>query len=278
MTIVNKAGEFTNCFTFEAKDFELTKNSQIRTFVTFPDTVGAGTIAIDQEGSLYTPTFNILDEINAGFLNYPDLYRITKTASRSIIVDRIKGQIGSVFLDDSGILYPVLRSAQEINPLSTNENEIALIEHDGFEINKPVGIYVTYVKTIFLTDKMGSTIIKIDPTGLSSLFASVVNNPRGITGDEMGNLYISHDNQDGTISKISPDGSISLFANILTFRPEQYNLPHAMWVGHITYYNSNLYVCGISTDRVYKVAMNGTVEVFTGSGERGIPRGRTLTA
>ena len=51
-----------------------------------------------------------------------------------------------------------------------------------------------------------------------------------------------------------------------------------MWVGHITYYNSNLYVCGMSTDRVYKVTMVGKVEVFAGSGERGIPRGGALTA
>ena len=89
MTIVYEAEEFNNSFTFEANDFELTNNSQIRTFITFPDTVGAGTITIDQEGSLYIPTVNILDKINAGFLNYSDLYRITKTASRSIIVDRI---------------------------------------------------------------------------------------------------------------------------------------------------------------------------------------------
>ena len=67
---------------------------------------------------------------------------------------------------------------------------------------------------------MASAIIKMDPTGVSSLFASVVNNLRGITSDEMGNLYISHDNQDEIITKISTDGSTSLFANIPTFRPE----------------------------------------------------------
>ena len=278
LTVADKSEEFNNSYVFEAKSFELTNNNQINTFVTFPDTVGAGNISIDSDGILYVPSFNVLDELSFGFRNPSSIFRITSSASRSTLVDKVEGQIGSIFIDDSNLLYPVLRSSQQIGNLQTTENEIEPITYQGYEMDDPVGIYVNPDKNIFVTDKERNTIIKITPDGDASLYASVLSNPRGITGDESGNLYISHDNQDGTITKISPDGSTSLFANIPTYKPEEYTLPYAMWVGHINYHNEHLYVCGMSTDRVYKISMSGAVEVFAGSGERGIPRGGATTA
>ena len=112
----------------------------------------------------------------------------------------------------------------------------------------------------------------------SSVFAAGSNCPRGITGDENGNLYISHNDESGTITKITSDGTVSVLATIPTHKPATYPLEFIMWVGYITYHKGNLYVAGQSTDRIYKISLEGEVSVFAGSGQRGIPRGGALTA
>ena len=278
LTVTDDPKQYNNSFSFESTSFELSINNQIKTFVTLADTIGAGIISIDANDNLYVPTFNILDELGAGFSSNSSIIRISKNASLSTILRNIDGQVGGVHIDENDQLFSVLRTSQEIGVSSATGSEMDLIEPQGFRILDPVGLYISPDKTLYVADKRGSAILKITEQGETSLLASVENNPRGITGDDSGNLYISHDNQQGTITKITPDGDVSTLANIPTYIPADYTIEYVMWVGHITYHDDFLYVAGMSTDRIYKVSLDGAVEVFAGSGTRGIPRGGALTA
>jgi len=93
-----------------------------------------------------------------------------------------------------------------------------------------------------------------------------------------GNLYVSHNSEDGIISKIDAIGEVSQFATIPVKRPENYDQEFLQWLGYLQYHEGDLYAAAMSTDRIYKVDQNGEVSVFAGSGERGIPRGGILTA
>ena len=71
----------------------------------------------------------------------------------------------------------------------------------------------------------GGSINEYTPTGVQSLFASGLSQPRGMAFDRFGNLLVANSTLDvnqtlqGTIIKISPGGVQSLFANVLAQGP-----------------------------------------------------------
>jgi sugar lactone lactonase YvrE len=56
------------------------------------------------------------------------------------------------------------------------------------------------------------TILKFTPAGSESIFASGLNNPRGLTFDSQGNLFVTEING-GDVLKFTPSGSASVFVN-----------------------------------------------------------------
>jgi DNA-binding beta-propeller fold protein YncE len=123
----------------------------------------------------------------------------------------------------------------------------------------------------------GGSINEYTPTGVQSLFASGLSQPRGMAFDRFGNLLVANSTLDvnqtlqGTIIKISPGGVQSLFANVLAQGPigvflEGLAFDHA----------GNLFVMAINLDdpnlasTIYKFTPDGTQSTFgsvTGQGE-----------
>jgi len=46
-----------------------------------------------------------------------------------------------------------------------------------------------------------------------------------------------------------------------------------MYLGYLQYNQGFIYVAGMSTNFIYRVSMDGTIDEFAGSGVRGLPRG-----
>ena len=123
----------------------------------------------------------------------------------------------------------------------------------------------------------GGSINEYTSTGVQSLFASGLSQPRGMAFDRFGNLLVANSTLDvnqtlqGTIIKISPGGVQSLFANVLAQGPigvflEGLAFDHA----------GNLFVMAINLDdpnlasTIYKFTPDGTQSTFgsvTGQGE-----------
>lgn len=185
--------------------------------------------------------------------------------------------LGGNYTDDQdGIYQSVLSSGQVLK--IDSEGIPTQMTFSGFQLNKADGVFVDKDHNVFVVDPFINTIAKITPDGESIKYAIVPSSPKGITGDNEGNIYVSHNSEEGVISKINVNGEVSQFATIPVQFPENYNAEFIQWLGYLVFHQGDLYVASMSTDRIYKVDENGNVSVFAGSGERGIPRGGVLTA
>ncbi|MBD3162971.1 MAG: T9SS type A sorting domain-containing protein, partial [Candidatus Eisenbacteria bacterium] len=81
-----------------------------------------------------------------------------------------------------------------------------------------------------------------------------------------GNLYVANFGN-GDVLRITMDGTVQPFVTI----PGDNN-------GHLTYHDGLFYVAARDANQIYTVTMDGEVELFAGSGERGIVDGSLLEA
>ena len=97
------------------------------------------------------------------------------------------------------------------------------------------------------------------PEGVSTPYASSVlfNCPNGVAIDTLGNLYVANFGN-GSVIKVDTNRVVTLFASITGGNN-----------GHITYANDEFYVVGRSANQIYRVALDGTVSLLAGTGQRG---------
>lgn len=117
----------------------------------------------------------------------------------------------------------------------------------------------------------GDTVIKITPSGETSVFSSggYLLAPVGIAIDDEQNIYTGNINN-GVITKISPNGEQEVYAKIESA---------AGWViGHLEYANGYLYATGLDDAKVYRIASNGRIKVLAKSKATVNPNGITFDA
>lgn len=237
---------------------------------------GGGSISIDANNNLYMGSYNVLDE----FLDdAEDVFPVIRIGSTGISDEFSMpfDLLGGNDVSDDGLLYQAELKTGNLFKINIG-GDVSDLKLTGYKLNSADGIFIDHEENIFVVDSKVNTIAKISPAGNSERFAMVSKQAKGICGDEFGNLYVSHNSEDGSITKISADGDVTNFANVPVKRPENYNLEFLQWLGYIEYHEENLYVASMSTDRVYKIDMTGNVIPFVGSGKRGIPRGGAMTA
>ncbi|MFM7079373.1 MAG: NHL repeat-containing protein, partial [Bacteroidota bacterium] len=158
---------------------------------------------------------------------------------------------------------------------STNGNGTAA------SFNNPYGIACDPLGNIYIANRFGHTIRKIDLAGNVTTFAgsgipgasdgngasATFNEPWGIACDSSGNLYIA-DTKNYKIRKISPQGTVTTIAGIGTFGVTngiaalaQFGFPAGITV---TPDGSIIYVSDRMTSTIRKIE-NGTVTTFAGS-------------
>ena len=265
----------SNVFLMSSESFSLSNNNLLTNHgrtINF----GGGSISIDANDNLYMGSYNVLDE----FLDdAEDVYPVIKIGSTgnsdefSLPFDLLGGNDVS---DNDELFQTELKTGKILK--IDGQGNVAEFELTGYNLNSADGLFIDIEKNMFVVDPRVNTIAKISPDGNSERYVMVPNQPKGICGDELGNLYVSHNSAEGLISKISPDGDVSNFAVVPVKRPENYDLEFLQWQGYITYHKEKLYVASMSADRIYQIDMSGNVTPFVGSGKRGIPRGGALTA
>jgi hypothetical protein len=70
----------------------------------------------------------------------------------------------------------------------------------------------TRAESVFVSDYVEGTVIRYDPDGRSSVYASGLANPYAMAFDQGGNLYVAEDIV-GSIVRISASGDVSVFAS-----------------------------------------------------------------
>lgn len=276
VSVARDQKERSNSLLLSESPVRLFQNNQLSDFTRSFDG-GAGSLARTSTGAIVMGDYNIIGELSDDGSEEYSMFRFDNDGS----VDILRGPyqlLGGNHGDSEGNVYQSILNQARVLKIGPNAEQLTIVLNNP-RVTGNDGVYVNDEQEMFVVNPGSATVLKWNlETGENDTFARLAESPRGITADEAGNLYISHNLESGLISKITPEGEVSEFAQIPTFRPEFYTVEYLMWVGYLTYYDNALYVAGMSTDRVYKVSMTGEVSVFVGSGTRGIPRGGALTA
>lgn len=219
---------------------------------------GAGGLAIDKDGNLYTADFGW--KLNGGGKGGDKIYKISGKGEVSLFCRKMRGASGNTF-DSKGNLYQSSIGGNFISKIST-EAKVSVIARSG--LRNPVGIAVDDDGNLFVCNCGSNTIQKITPDGKSTQYckSNLFRCPNGIARGKDGVLYVCNFGN-GDVIKISTDGK----ASRLTTLPGGNN-------GHLTLHEGYLFVVARSDNRIYKVDLEGNATYFVGSGARGKADGK----
>jgi sugar lactone lactonase YvrE len=162
--------------------------------------------------------------------------------------------------------------------------------------NQPFGLTVDALGNTYVADETNNLIRKITPQGAVSTLAgqagvagsddgrgasATFNMPADLVVDAKGNVFVA-DMGNNCIRKISPDGTVSLFAGDPANpgwadgpgATAEFIHPQGLVLGP----DGNLYVADTSNNMIRKIAPDGTVSTYAGSGQARLTDGVGATA
>ena len=231
-----------------------TKQTAIRVETLADDIdAGSGGVAVDSKGSVYTADFG--SRLGMGGTGGHRVYKITPDGKAKLFAKGFKGASGNCFDKDGNLFQSNIRG----NLISkvTPDGKVTTFCQEG--LFNPVGIIIDKDGNFFVGNCGSMSIQKITPDGKSSTFvkSNLLKCPNGITMDKERNLYVATFFS-GDVIKITPDAKASKLATL----PGNNN-------GHLTFHQGSLYVVARSAHQIYKVSLDGKVELLAGTGKRG---------
>ena len=208
---------------------------------------GIGGVAIDNLGLIYVSDFGT------------NVWRISQGGQVTLLTDSLYASSGNA-IDQNGDLLQASHFNGALYKISRTGEITTIVEG---ELEGPVGVAVNSEGMIFVTNCWANNIVKINGENEVTVFSEEPEYvcPNGLTFDRQGNLYnVNFDNT--VITKISPEGEASVFTT----------LP-GIGNSHIAFSKGFFYVTQIFEHRIFKVASDGSFEVFVGDGTVGLSDG-----
>lgn len=213
---------------------------------------GSGGITVAPNGDVYTSDFGPV----LGRSPEPGtkIFKISPAGEATLFADGLNGASGSEWGADGAFYQSNIRG----NVVSRIRNgKVETFATEGFQ--SPVGI-VQKSDGSFLVANCGSASIqRVLPDGSTERFvqSSLLACPNGITLDGDGNAYVANF-MNGNVVKITANGEASVLAEI----PGNNN-------GHLYFRDGVLWVVARSAHQIYRVTLDGEVELIAGSGAKG---------
>ncbi|MEM1328275.1 MAG: hypothetical protein AAGI23_20140 [Bacteroidota bacterium] len=247
---------------FEEEEKEL----QLTTIISnFP---ANGAVSVDDEGNVYVSEYGTLIGRSG---NGRRIFKLSPTGEILETLTDMSGPMGTK-KDSKGNLYVN-------NDNNMIRGQVTQITPEGErEIFAPIlgwpsSITIDPQDNLYITNYTKPTIHKITPDGTAAVF---VEDDRlagcvGIDLDSECNLIVSNF-VTADIYKIDQEKNITLIANIPDIVVQNFG------IGYLAVVDDVIYATGIAVSKIFKVSMDGEVEVFAGTGEAGQTDGKVLEA
>ncbi len=223
---------------------------------------GSGGIEVDARGYVFTADFGAVlgDPNTAG----SKVFRISPEGKAELFVDGFDGASGNA-IDANGVYYQSNIRGSFVSRVSS-EGEITEFVTEG--IDAPVGLIFDSEGTLFVANCGSGSIQKVSPDGGSERWvqSSLLACPNGITHDGSGTFYVANF-YNGDVIRITAEGEVSKLATL----PGGNN-------GHLVYHEGILLVVARSAHQIFRVGLDGSIELVAGSGDKGGADGPALEA
>ncbi len=229
---------------------------------------GNGAVSVDKQGNVYVSEYGRF--VNTG----GNGSRIFKFSPEGTILDTIKGLSGPMGTakDSKGNLYvnndnnTVRGQVLRISPGGEREVIAAI---DGW----PSSMTIDTNDNLYISNYTAPTINKVTKDGQVSVYAS---DPRlagtvGIDLDSKGNVIVANF-ATADIFSINSQGEIRLIANIPNIVVQDFG------IGYLTIIDDYIFATGIAVNYIYKVSLDGEIEIIAGNGEAAQTDGLVLEA
>lgn len=260
MTLAGVTSGLTNGLSSISSPLTLDQVSAVST-LTSDISGGSGGMDVDANGNIYMADFGATLSSAPG----TKVFKITPEGEVSIFADGLVGASGNDF-DANGNLIQANIGSGTVSQI-TPDGSVTTIT-TGF--SQPVGVTVDENGDFFVCNCASNSISKVSDNGNTvSTFVSsaLMNCPNGIDMDNEGNLYVASFSSNNLV-KINPNGE----ASVLTTLPSTNN-------GHLLINGNFIYVISRGLHQIHRVPLDGsTVDLFAGSGTRGIMNGGLLEA
>jgi len=145
-------------------------------------------------------------------------------------------------------------------------------EEVGSGFNQPVAFLqsTTDDNIAYISAYGSNSLHRLDlSTKESTLLASNqgINGPDGLLFDEDNNILIANFNNH-RINRVEEDGTVSLFANV----------PSGGFMGYMAKYGDKIFVCSVTSKRIFRIDGNGDIVHIAGNGASGSADGNALNA
>ena len=173
-------------------------------------------VATDSAGNVF---------VGAVILNNPHspgtIYKFAADGTRSIF-GSVPGLFGLAF-DSAGNLFAAALNDQTIYKFTPEGTRSIFVSSSAFTATQfPIGLAFDSADNLFVSTVGNSTeggaegdvILKFTPGGAESTFATDLGNPKGLTFDAQGNLFVVlFQRFTGAVLKFTPDGTETIFAS-----------------------------------------------------------------
>ena len=221
---------------------------------------GSGGITVGPDGSVYTSDFGPL--LGNSEVTGTRVHRVSPDGKAQVFAEGLNGASGSEWGADGSFYQSNIRG-NLISKIAA-DGTVSDFATEGFQ--NPVGI-VQRKDGSFLVANCGSAsiqLVALDGTSSRLVQTQLLACPNGIALDDDENAYVANFSN-GNLVRITPQGEASVHAEL----PGNNN-------GHVFFREGTLWVVARSAHQIYRVSLDGKVELFAGTGEKGGKDGPAL--